>query len=456
MGNGIANDKTAIIIFSLTNMLYVVGVLLSLVTKLSDSRKTNRIVAFVEHYPPFLGSDRSIFELAKRVAKKGRRIHFVATQPLRYLVGQRPPDWEYTKNWEGPVPKTHKNISAKYLLSRKSLLSAWRIFPPLALLLTLLTFTISSIREINRFKPDVIVVAHASPIVGIVGTLAGKLTGRPIVMGCPDWMTAYGAELIKGELNALGRVFLHLIEMTLYKWSDRIFAATTFLKRLLIQHEIEPSKITVIPNGVDARQFNPDVDSSEIKSQYGLMDKSVVIFSGHLEEWAGVSVVYHLAERLHREVPNARILLVGAGVKLNLLFDRLSENGLSEVVIYAGLHPHEAIPKFTAASDVALCIFPDTAVSHAASPLKLFEYMGSGNAIVATRVAGTAEILRDDVGMLVPPGDTDAICDATIHLFLDSTLRKKLGDHARELVEQKYSWTLLADQFLALCDTTIS
>ncbi|MBD3405006.1 MAG: glycosyltransferase [Candidatus Lokiarchaeota archaeon] len=425
------------------------------VPKLSDSKKTCRILAFVEHYPPFLGSDRSVFELAKRAAQKGKKIHFVATQPLRYLVGQRPPDWEYTKNWDGPVPKTHENISAKYLLSSNTLLKVWKIFPPLALLLTLLSFTISSIREINRFKPQVVVVAHASPIVGVVGVLSAKLSRRPIVMGCPDWMTAYGAELIKGELNTLGRVFLHIIEMTLYKWSDKIFAATTFLQRLLIHHNIPSSKITVIPNGVDAKQFSPEIDASEIRKQYDLFEKSVVIFSGHLEEWAGVSVVYNLAERLHNEVPNARILLVGAGVNLNLLFDRLSENGLSQMVVYAGFHPHDEIPKFTAASDVALCIFPDTAVSHAASPLKLFEYMGSGNAIVATRVAGTAEILHDDVGLLVPPGDSQAICDATILLFLDETRRKELGRHARELVEEKYSWDILSDRFLSVCDSAI-
>ncbi|MCK5388909.1 MAG: hypothetical protein KAJ36_00345, partial [Candidatus Thorarchaeota archaeon] len=58
-----------------------------------------RLGIFVEHFPPFLGSDRSIFELAKRIADTGVQVHFIVTQPLRYLIGQRPADWKYQDYW---------------------------------------------------------------------------------------------------------------------------------------------------------------------------------------------------------------------------------------------------------------------------------------------------------------------------------------------------------------------
>ncbi|MFW9871348.1 MAG: hypothetical protein ACFFEL_17105, partial [Candidatus Thorarchaeota archaeon] len=80
------------------------------------SNHIKRLTIFVEHFPPFLGSDRSVYEYAKRIADTGVQIHFIVTQPLRYLIGQRSPDWEYTKNWLKPPSKVHKNINAEYLL----------------------------------------------------------------------------------------------------------------------------------------------------------------------------------------------------------------------------------------------------------------------------------------------------------------------------------------------------
>jgi glycosyltransferase involved in cell wall biosynthesis len=125
------------------------------------------------------------------------------------------------------------------------------------------------------------------------------------------------------------------------------------------------------------------------------------------------------------------------------------------MLTHAGFHPFKEMPKFIAASDVALCIFPDTPVSHAASPLKLFEYMGSGRAIVATSVAGTSEILDDTMGVLVSPGHADEICDAVVRLCRHRNLRKELGEKARRVVTQKYTWEFLAGRFLDECGATL-
>ncbi|MFW9851018.1 MAG: hypothetical protein ACFFF4_17970 [Candidatus Thorarchaeota archaeon] len=73
----------------------------------------SRIAVFVEHFPPYLGSDRSVFELTKRLAYKGHKVHFIATQPLRYLVGQRSKDWSYKNQWRKKPPQIHQDISCK-------------------------------------------------------------------------------------------------------------------------------------------------------------------------------------------------------------------------------------------------------------------------------------------------------------------------------------------------------
>jgi len=409
------------------------------------------MTVFVEHFPPFLGSDKTIFELATRVAKRGVKVHFIATQPLRYLVGERPDNWSYKDNWLGDPPIIHENITAKYLLVGRRIENLWHRFPPLAFILTLILFTIWSLREIIHMKPDVIAAAHASLIVGVVAMVSSKLTFRPLIMGCPDWMTAYAAGLVSNPLANIGLVVLQIVETGLYKVSSHIVAATHFLKALLIEHGVKSEKITVIPNGVDPILFSPDVDSTEIRKKYRLENRTVILFTGHLEEWAGLTLLYDLAKRLNDAAPDAHILIVGAGASVNDLLNKLVRNNLSHMITYAGLHPFEDMPGFNAVADIALCIFPDTPVAHAASPLKLFEYMGSGSAIVATKVCGTEEVLDENAGILIPPGNSEAICDAVIRLCMNHDLAAKLGIQARLDAEKAFSWDSLAEKFYDVC-----
>jgi glycosyltransferase involved in cell wall biosynthesis len=81
--------------------------------------------------------------------------------------------------------------------------------------------------------------------------------------------------------------------------------------------------------------------------------------------------------------------------------------------------------------------------------------MGSGRAIVATSVAGTSEILDDTTGVLVSPGHVDEICDAVVKLCQNPNLRKELGEKARRVVVQKYTWEFLAGRFLDECRATL-
>jgi len=272
-------------------------------------------------------------------------------------------------------------------------------------------------------------------------------------MGCPDWMSAYAAGLGNESMNSFKPVIIQLVEFTIYRLADRVFAATFFLKKLLVSHGLDQSKIVVIPNGADTDLFNPDLDVSDIRKKYRLENRFVVLFIGHLEDWAGVDLIYNLADCFNQKIPDATILLVGSGESTKKLLTRLIRSNLGHIVTHAGLRPYEMMPLFTAASDVTLCLFPDTPVSHAASPLKLFEYLSSGTAVIATNVAGTAEILDSSSGVLVAPGNTSEICDAVVMLRNDQELRRTLGEAGRKLVEENYSWSRLASRLLDICES---
>jgi glycosyltransferase involved in cell wall biosynthesis len=78
--------------------------------------------------------------------------------------------------------------------------------------------------------------------------------------------------------------------------------------------------------------------------------------------------------------------------------------------------------------------------------------MAAGTAVVATRVAGTREVVDESVCVLVRPGNEQDLCDAVVGLCRDPQLRSRLGWKARTLAEQKYSWGVLSQQFLRECE----
>ena len=81
--------------------------------------------------------------------------------------------------------------------------------------------------------------------------------------------------------------------------------------------------------------------------------------------------------------------------------------------------------------------------------------MAAGTAIVATKVAGTVEVMNETLGMLVPPDDIDAICNAVLSLCKDEIKRKQIGMSARADVVSKYSWNYLSERFIEVCKSSL-
>jgi glycosyltransferase involved in cell wall biosynthesis len=115
--------------------------------------------------------------------------------------------------------------------------------------------------------------------------------------------------------------------------------------------------------------------------------------------------------------------------------------GLSHALRFIGLIPHADVPRYMAAADVAIVPYPKMDRENWLSPLKLFEYMASGKAIVASSVGQVAEIIQHEKnGLLVPPGNAGIMADAIKRLISDGELQMQLGQQARHDVIQKHSW----------------
>jgi glycosyltransferase involved in cell wall biosynthesis len=175
-----------------------------------------------------------------------------------------------------------------------------------------------------------------------------------------------------------------------------------------------------------------------------------VAYAGHLYAWKGVDVLLEAVA----QVPDLRCLIIGGHETepdLGRLRALTSQLRIESRVTFTGLLPPSAVPDALVQADVLALPNPASAIStHSTSPLKLFEYMSAGKAIVASNLPAIREVLTDErTALLVTPGDPEALAAGLRRLAGDPGLRGRLADAALAAVAE-YSWDRRAERLEAL------
>ncbi len=153
-------------------------------------------------------------------------------------------------------------------------------------------------------------------------------------------------------------------------------------------------------------------------------------------------------------VPGARGLIIGGHDQepdLGRLRALAGSLNIDDRVTFTGLVPPRSVPELLARADILALPNPASAISTLyTSPLKLFEYLAAGRPIVASDLPSMREVLRNDVnGLLVTPGDPDALASALRRLIGDPALRERLARTASDSAAE-YTWDRRAERLEAL------
>ena len=222
-------------------------------------------------------------------------------------------------------------------------------------------------------------------------------------------------------------------ERFVWRRASRVLPVTDVLADYVRAAGVTQERISVVPNGISEafRQRSPG--GREVRDRYGIGDRIVLGFTGFVREWHGLDRVIDLiASSADRE--RLALLVAGEGPAIPALKEQARRLGVEGSVIFAGLIERHEMPGFVSAFDVAL----QPAVTAYASPLKLFEYMGVGCAIVAPNQPNIREILTDAVdALLFDPADPQAFAGAVRRLIGNDELRARLGAAAHATVEAK-------------------
>jgi len=197
-------------------------------------------------------------------------------------------------------------------------------------------------------------------------------------------------------------------------------------------------RILVSPNGVDVKRFACSQPRDEVKRSLGLpLEKTIVGFCGHLYPGRGVEELLECATRLHQVF---FVIVGGEPDDVQRCEKKAQDLGLYNVK-FVGFVPQFKVPNYLFASDILVMPYTKATPSHEyMSPMKMFDYLASGRAIVATDFPVIREVLHDmKNAVIVPPGGGGELALGIQWLFDHPKSAEKLGDQARRDAKQ-YSW----------------
>jgi len=234
-----------------------------------------------------------------------------------------------------------------------------------------------------------------------------------------------------------------------YAWrnADVVLPVTQVLGDIVAAYGVDEKRIVVIPNGINGERFESAPDVEAAKRALGLEGRLVLGFTGFVRDWHGLDKVLDL---IAADPPDSQrhLMVVGDGPARPGLERQARELGIENRVTFTGIVGRDDVARHVAAFDIAL----QPAVVAYASPLKLFEYLALGKAIVGPAQPNIEEILRrDHNAVLFDPKDPDGLATAISRLCGDAVLRNKVATNARATIaDQQLTWSANAHRVIEL------
>jgi glycosyltransferase involved in cell wall biosynthesis len=240
--------------------------------------------------------------------------------------------------------------------------------------------------------------------------------------------------------TGFGELAAHAERWTLTQ-ADAVLVVSAELRKHVRSLGVQAGRIQVLPNGVNPELFFPADGGSGGGVVTHRKTLPTLGFVGGLRPWHGVNILPELLARLSQRHPDIRLVIAGDGPLRGELERDFKRRGLGRRVTFSGARPHEDMPGLIRQFDIALAPYPKHDHDFYFSPLKLFEYLACGVAVVASDIGQISEVVRDGkTGLLYPPGNLNALVSRCEKLLTNPALRAAIGAAAAKVVRQRFTW----------------
>lgn len=307
----------------------------------------------------------------------------------------------------------------------------------------------SAVAAARARRPDVVVASSPSLPSAAAAAAVARARGARFVLEVRDlWPDSAIAMGLVGDPRTIA--VARRLEAFCYRRADRIVALTEGIRDGMIEQGVSPARITLITNGIDLEIGG---DGARPAPAPVPDDAFVAMYVGAHGTYSSLDTVLDAAERL-RDLPRARVVLVGGGDRKDALVGRARERGLDNVVFVDPV-PKREVPSWLARADVCLLPYQDNPLFAGALPNKAFDYLGAARPIVAAAPAGelTRMIGAAGCGLAVPPEDGAALADAIRRLAADPEGARRMGEAGRAHALAEYNRATLAARFVAVVES---
>jgi len=297
----------------------------------------------------------------------------------------------------------------------------------------------------KEYDVDLVHIYQPEFLTSVIACLACRSLGTPYMITVNDlpgvsWF--YGRALV----DLVGHLYTIGAGMQIIRGANHVLTYSSQVRELLTRWGIDKSRVTWLPEGVDATLFRPDPETRDkIRNQLGFMPSDrVIVYTGRLVPVKGLDVLLAATKDVMRSEPSVRLLIIGDGPLRGLCMKMAKQ--FSNNIFYLGLRPHRDMPALLSASDAF--VLPSRGEGISSS---LLEASAAGLPVVATYVGANKDIVTSQTGILVPPGDRERLTRAIAYLVSNPEMAKRLGKNGRERVKRCFSWHSVVTKYENLC-----
>jgi glycosyltransferase involved in cell wall biosynthesis len=289
---------------------------------------------------------------------------------------------------------------------------------------------------------DVVMAFDHRPEVACPYFLAKWARRQKLVADWADLWTDGGILEPKLPRRSLGYRVENWLELRTKRVADSVTVISRELEDRAVAAGIPGDRVSYLPSGADVENIRPEA-KGPLRARLGLpADARLLAYTGVSTSEEGQLLVDAFC-RVVREVPDARLLLVGPFQ--GILGEQLPRD-VREKIIAPGVVPYARLGAYLAAADVLALPLPDRMNSRARWPNKFGDYLAAGRPIVATALGDLSTIFREHaIGLAAQPNVEDFARQA-VAVLNDHDRWEAYGRAARELAEGRLEWGTLAGQ----------
>ncbi|HEY1411939.1 MAG TPA: glycosyltransferase family 4 protein [Rhodopila sp.] len=299
---------------------------------------------------------------------------------------------------------------------------------------------------VRLHRPDVIYERFSLFL--FAGIWIRRLSGLPLLLEVNSPLYEERAKNDGLRQHRLGR----WAQRMLWNRADHVLPVTGVLARTVAAYGVPASRITVIPNGINPERFGAVPPTDAAKAALSLPPRLVLGFTGFIRGWNAVHRLIDFVA-LQQDHFDLHILVVGDGPARESLQEHARSRGVADRLTISGIVGRDDVARHVAAFDIA--VLPG--LTPYSSPLKLFEYLQLGRAIIAPDTENIREILTDGQDAVLFDTEADGDLEAALlRLCGDPALRVRLGNAARSTITTKsLTWNRNAERVVAIAETLI-